>query len=278
MKKIHIKLESAIRYMMVYSISGVLPLYIVNEFPKSGGTWLGQMLGKSLDLPFPRNCFPALQSSIVHGHYLHPWGMKNVVVLWRDGRDMIISWYHHCLFKNESGRNAYAAEQLRRKFAFKDYEDLQENLPIFIEYCFTQKWPMRFSWADFARSWYNREGVVYTRYEDLRHDTASELQRVVSELAGKQLELEKAAEIAEELSFARQTGRKPGQENKNSFLRKGVVGDWRNHFSSKACEVFDQFAGNELILLGYEQDRAWANTTDNQKARVSNTSVLEDTK
>jgi sulfotransferase family protein len=48
-----------------------------------------------------------------------------------------------------------------------------------------------------------------------------------------------------------------GEENKRSFLRKGVVGDWRNQFSLEAREVFDRYAGEELILLGYEKDRKW---------------------
>jgi hypothetical protein len=40
-------------------------------------------------------------------------------------------------------------------------------------------------------------------------------------------------------------------------MRKGVIGDWRNHFTEEACKVFDQFAGNELIRLGYEKDHSW---------------------
>jgi hypothetical protein len=36
-----------------------------------------------------------------------------------------------------------------------------------------------------------------------------------------------------------------------------VVGDWRNYFSPEARESFDRYAGDELILLGYERDRAW---------------------
>ena len=44
-----------VRAGMVRLLSGVLPLYVVNEYPKSGGTWVGQMLGRALDVPFPRN-------------------------------------------------------------------------------------------------------------------------------------------------------------------------------------------------------------------------------
>jgi hypothetical protein len=64
--------------------------------------------------------------------------------------------------------------------------------------------------------------------------------------------------VVDEFSFERQAGRPSGQEDRTSFLRKGVVGDWRNQFSQEAREVFDRYAGEELILLGYEKDRQWA--------------------
>jgi hypothetical protein len=80
--------NALLRIGMVHMLSGAIPLYIVNEYPKSGGTWVGQMLGRALRVPFPRNRFPVLRPSIMHGHYLRPWGMKNVVVVWRDGRDV----------------------------------------------------------------------------------------------------------------------------------------------------------------------------------------------
>lgn len=76
------------------------------------------------------------------------------------------------------------------------------------------------------------------------------------------MEVETAAKIVEEFSFVRQSGRKPGEIKINSFLRKGVVGDWQNHFSQEACEVFNYFAGNELITLGYENDTTWVNSEE----------------
>ena len=63
--------------------------------------------------------------------------------------------------------------------------------------------------------------------------------------------------IAKKFSFEQQSGRKPGQESKTNFMRKGIIGDWRNQFSPEACKVFNHFAGNELVLLGYEKDNSW---------------------
>lgn len=240
---------------MVHLLSGSVPLYAVNEFPKSGGTWVGQMVGRALDVPFPRNRFPALKPSIMHGHYLNPWGMKNVVVVWRDGRDVMVSWYHQQLFPHEW--NHLQVERSRRELPLADYDDIYGNLPAFIEYAFTRPHSPGFSWTDFVHRWHTREDVVHVRYEDLRRDTPGELRRIISKLTGKKISPERASAIADEFSFERQSGRRSGQEDKGSFLRKGVVGDWCNAFGPEASRAFDRYAGEELILLGYEQDRGW---------------------
>jgi hypothetical protein len=112
-----------------------------------------------------------------------------------------------------------------------------------------------------VRRWYHRKDVVHVRYEDLRRETAGGLQSIVLKLTGAHLSPEKASAIAEEFSFQRQAGRRPGEENRRSFLRKGVVGDWRNQFSKGAREIFNRYAGKELVLLGYEQDGSWIEDT-----------------
>jgi hypothetical protein len=45
----------------------------------------------------------------------------------------------------------------------------------------------------------------------MRRDTVGELQRIVYELTGTKLSLEKAVEIENEFSFERQSGRKVGE-------------------------------------------------------------------
>jgi len=255
---INSKVQAVVRQVMVRFMSARLPLYIVNEYPKSGGSWLGQMLGEALGVPFPRNCMPAIRSSIMHDHYYHSWGMKNVVVLFRDGRDVMVSWYHHCLFYNERG-NSRLVDIVRRDLPFNDYDNVSENLPAFIEYAFTRQKHPDFSWSEFVRKWYGKQNVVYCRYEDLRVRTAEELRRVVFDLSGTELEPAIAESIADRFSFSRQAGRTPGEENKSSFLRKGLVGDWKNHFNEEARKLFDQYAGKELIMLGYETDHQWIN-------------------
>lgn len=52
-------------------------------------------------------------------------------------------------------------------------------------------------------------------------------------------------------------GRAPGQEDRGNFFRKGVAGDWRNHFRDEDKRVFKEEAGRTLIELGYESSENW---------------------
>lgn len=249
------KIESVIRYLMIHFLSDKIPLYIINEYPKSGGTWLGQMLSKALDVPFPRNQMPKLCPSIMHCHFIEPWGMNNIVIVWRDGRDIIISWYYYCFFKQ--GTNDFLVDLMKRNLNYKKIENIKENLPSFIEFCFTKNIYPRFSWTDFVETWFDKPNVVYTRYEDLHVDAVRELQKIVAQLIDKDLTLEEAQEIVDYYSFRNQSGRNPGVQKSNQFLRKGIVGDWKNYFTKESAKIFDHFAGDKLILLKYEKDKNW---------------------
>jgi hypothetical protein len=205
------------------------------------------MMSKALDVPFPRNRLAMLRSSIIHTHLLRSWKMKNTVIVWRDGRDVLVSWYFHYFFLKDKNRI---------QIKYKDNDDILNNLPRFIEYEFRKK-KNGFSWAEFVDQWHCRSDVFHVKYEDLLRDAAGELVRVVNQLPGSNITIDRAKEISEEFSFEKQSYRKPGIENKTSFLRKGIAGDWKNRFNKKAKELFHFYAGSQLIKLGYEKDDSW---------------------
>jgi len=253
-----LKANGLIRYGMVHLGSGVLPLYTVNEYPKSGGSWVAQMLAAALELPFPRNRLPLMRSSIMHGHYLQTWNMRNVLVVWRDGRDVVTSLYYHSLIPRRDRPNPRGVAIARKNLPFENYEDISANLPGFVEYVFERNRHPAFTWANFVTAWNGKADVVHVKYEDLLEDCSGQLRRITRELTGTELAKARADEIAEKHSFGAQSGRRRGEEDAGSFLRKGVAGDWKNHFGDKARRVFDRYAGDALVALGYEPDHAWA--------------------
>lgn len=256
--------DALIRFAMANAVSGLLPLYIVTEYPKSGGTWIGQILAEYLFVPFPRNRLPRFGISVQHAHYLSNPLLQNVLCVFRDGRDAMVSFYFHMLFENDTS-SPLVVNETRRALKFSDYDDVRENLPKFIEYLFDKQSrslsPFQFTWSEFVRSWIGRD-VAQVRYEMMVEDGVAEFSRALLTLGEAKVDVQKVEASLDKFSFARQARRKPGSENKSSFLRRGVPGDWKNKFSREAATVFDQLAGPELLLLGYETDSNWVQSVD----------------
>jgi hypothetical protein len=66
------------------------------------------------------------------------------------------------------------------------------------------------------------------------------------------------ADIVRRNDFAHKSGgRKPGEEDVHSHYRKGVPGDWRNHFTVRHKDFFKRNYNDVLVKLGYERDDNW---------------------
>lgn len=64
--------------------------------------------------------------------------------------------------------------------------------------------------------------------------------------------------ILDKKSFQRMSGgRAKGQEDVKNHFRKGVPGDWRNHFTPALLEAFKAQYHHLVLKLGYETDAGW---------------------
>ena len=150
----------------------------------------------------------------------------------RDGRDTAVSAWFHFLRINPNGLpdQAGSFSEFIEKFAHQWASDIKE----------ARKYGAQ-----------NPDSYREYRYESL-HDTGDAVIREILEF----LDIDSADSVVrgclESASFDRlSSGRKPGHENKGSHFRKGVVGDWKNHFSSHDAGRFSKVAGNMLDRLGY---------------------------
>lgn len=72
------------------------------------------------------------------------------------------------------------------------------------------------------------------------------------------LTAERLLGIAYTFNFKRLAGgRKQGEEDQKSHFRKGVAGDWKNHFTPHVKSIFKEKYGPDLIRLGYESNQDW---------------------
>jgi sulfotransferase family protein len=111
------------------------------------------------------------------------------------------------------------------------------------------------------------------RYEELRGADGAAALHESFRFLGVNLSEEEASGIIERFSLEGNAGRPPssmvwggevikrlGQdpEEPADFFGKGSAGGWRESFSWYDRWLFDRYAGEALVELGYEDDRSWA--------------------
>jgi len=110
-----------------------------------------------------------------------------------------------------------------------------------------------FKWRTFFRTWTGRKDIPLhgVRYEDLLTDTEKTLKGILSYLEVS-VPNSLLQEAIQKFSFENLSGRKRGDEdNANPTFRKGIIGDYKNHFSKIDRMVFQRICGKEMGTLGY---------------------------
>lgn len=271
MTRLTLRVEEQLRRAAAHTTRSVLlrrgsslGMYMGCGYPKSGTVWLCQLLAAHLALPYPREYqLPIMMPAVIHSHWAYDSRFPSTAYIVRDGRDLMVSFYFYsvrALSMNKSPRRIRHIHNLFTHLYGPNYnvDDVAANLPTFIEHEMTSpRVTHGFPWPLHIEDWADRDNVTYTSYEALLSDTPNELHRVVSQLTGDEPDRLRSELAAQRFDFNRTSGRSSGHEDRTSFLRKGVSGDWRNHFTQEAGEVFDSFAGEALVHHGYESTRSW---------------------
>jgi len=262
--RFQIRLASLKRLFMWHYLGKRINCVLINEYPKSGGTWFSKMMADAADIPYPQFKAPDFEPCVLHGMHRYKKRFGKVIYLLRDGRDVMVSGYYHFLIKHDINPQ-FMIDEHRGKVPFDDYENIEKNLPAFIEYMFTNftMRQIRTSWKDYVDSYIGKENVLVVKYEDLLVQPAKELERALKFLDYPVKTKEELEAIAFKFSFKNMTKREPGQEAK-SFIRKGIAGDWKNKFTPEAREMFDKYAGEALVKAGYEKDNSWVKNVVNE--------------
>ena len=234
-------------------------------YPKSGTVWLCQLMSSILDLPYPQNyLLPVAMPSVIHTHMHHRANVPPTLYLVRDGRDVMVSFYHHRMRSLDGNRNPMHAKKLRKKLekAFGpefDPSDIRRNLPKYIRMEFNREFGRIANWSDHVNQWTSTEAgtVGVLRYEDLLTNGVEALGAAFKQVLGARFEPWILEMALRRFDFKRSAGRNPGSEDKTSFLRKGVSQDWKNHFNQEAARTFVDVGGDTLLRLGYEENHSW---------------------
>lgn len=173
------------------------------------------------------------ENAVAVGQLLDDFPGSKIVHLIRDGRDVCVSGYFHNL--REKGE-AFTAQ----------FPTLAHYIPLMAG----QKWKPYILKARQAGA-QQPERYLEVRYEALHTDPDPTIEKLLRFL-GVDASAEQVVACREAGAFDRLSGgRDAGQENRNSFYRKGVIGDWREHFDDAARAAFEQSAGDLASQLGY---------------------------
>jgi len=119
------------------------------------------------------------------------------------------------------------------------------------------------------RNWnYSQPNVLEIKMEDLIYNPFEKFVEILDHLeivikeykrsTPTKISLKKLNRIIYKNRFSvLSRGRKPGEENLKSHFRKGIPGDWMNHFTEDHKKYFKEKYNDLLVQLGYEKDHNW---------------------
>lgn len=205
------------------------PFCCVTGIERSGTIWHTRLLADAFGLPGGTRSWrwdnPELDGavhaldrdgpSVRRGHWYpnaYPYRGSPVVVTCRDPRDVAVSHSH---YYNKPDLRAVALWLAPR-------------------------------WAKFLAEW-EKEGVPFSRYEDMLADPSRQLRKVI---AGLGLEMPSDEAIAEAV-VTNEFKVMVAEGRKHKEMRKGTAGQWREVMAPETAEAVARAIGPELARWGY---------------------------
>jgi len=167
------------------------------------------------------------------------------IVLIRDLRDTLISAYFS--ISQSHVVDTPLVEKWRTVLSRLNQEDgMIYLLELWLPFC-----------GNIQRSWFESGERVF-RLEDCMANASDTLAQMFGDCWGLPVERQRMEDVTARHSFEKLSGgREPGQEDVKSHYRKGVHGDWRNHFTPAITRRFKALYGDLLVVGGYEKDASW---------------------
>lgn len=206
----------------------------VVAWPKSGTTWAVHLLCDMLNSPQggeewdePKYWGPGRGGGYLickhHKRFTKEFAKSGIVVfVRRDPRDIAVSASHYL------GMGILEA---------------MREMPLMPHY------------LDWMYPWLEYGDRIDLHYEDLSgKDYVGLLAWLDREIQGKWLDKERYEQIYQRQSFANMRRQ---LNNDTHFMRKGIVGDWRNHFDRDIAKRFNDEFGEFMLEQGYVDSLDW---------------------
>src|SRR5580704_1155995 len=225
----------------------------ITGYPKSGNTWMQNLIAGvaySLD---PEHLSDSEILNLVpdvhachyyrrHGtpmyfktHHLPRSEYRRIIYLLRDGRDVMVSYYHH--LRALKGDDVDFSEIVRTG---------QHLSPS--------------KWQDHVNAWRSNPfgaEILTVRYEDLLENPVNELRRVC-EFAGMERSPEVLKKVSRQASFSKMRAKEkktgwsnPAWPSSRFFVRRGQAGSFRDEMPEDVLSIFMAQAEDTLRACNY---------------------------
>ena len=173
----------------------------------------------------------------------------------RDGRDTIVSRYFTMV--NQESQSLMKKDFINYTGKTPTKENIKSLLPLYIKFLISYH-KSTIDYKSHVNKAINNNFFIL-KYEDLHKETSQSLKKSVQYLTPAikidELRIDEAVEYwSLEASIKR-------QKKDTGFFRKGggQTGDWRNYFTLESAKVYNEYAGDILVELGYEKSKDWIN-------------------
>ena len=194
---------------------------------------------------FPPNCIasPLYMDYNSYNSIPKPGNYKTFCII-RDPRDIIVSWYFSVKYSHPlMGKIPQHREILHRR-------SLSRGLIYCIEYL------KDFGLFESLKSWINLPNSAHHikvfRFEDMVN--INRQSAVFTELFSHcliPLDTDETRNLLDKYHFKRMQKMEKDKNSDVSHYRKGVPGDWKEHFDEDVKKIFNEVAGNLINDLGY---------------------------
>lgn len=227
---------------------------------KAGSQWVKkifvELFGDRLVPELPDNAEflqqPVRAGGVYSPLYISKWQYDGIavpadaarLVVIRDLRDTLVSMYFS--FK---GPHPEITETGHATKAVLNTLGLEDGLVYLLYETLPTSTLIQQSWLAAGQKCYH--------YEDLLEHDVEIFTEVFAQL-GLAIDSMRLRSVVEANRFEKITGgRARGQEDLTAHERKGIAGDWRNHFTDRVKFLFKLQYGQLLIDAGYERDLNW---------------------
>jgi len=236
------------------------------SYPRSGNTWLRFLLASIIHTttdigfnqleryapdPYLHNNDYLLgikRPRIIKSHEKYNSGYPNVVYLYRDVRDVVISFYYYLIKQELVG-------------SFDEYFNLFIDGKLF-------EGVSAGSWLVNVQSWLSNTNpepsIIAVKYEDMLNTPEKTVCTILENL---HIVYNKntVTQAIEKYTFKRMSALERSSKGlhhldmnrKIPFIRKGTTGQWQSYLTQKQIDILKERYGDMLIELGYESDFDW---------------------